>query len=305
MKRVNTDGLAVTTGGFCSPGTTECDAATRDAASRTSSNTAAQAADTTFANSGSDLAPKCFYDAATGKTTVHYTPLAHIHPSFKCIHVDVNGDPATNKAAAMAGGCKCTTTHPNFHRGGCMQFDHVDGKTHSVSGDCTTAGGAPTSAPSAAAQVQDTTTTTTTPVPAPTTTTTTTTAAPTTTTTTAATTTTTTAFVPSNVRPSCKLDHNQWSSWTKGGAADYKPFGLLQESKKCIFPFKYCGITVAPSACKLAGNAHLVKTYNACTQKDLGLTWWCATEVDSDGFYKKAKYGRCNGQCGDSSKNAT
>lgn len=54
-------------------------------------------------------------------------PFVHkdLHPSFKCTHINV--------------GCTCTT-HPTHAKGRCKELDHTDGKTLSISGDCTATG---------------------------------------------------------------------------------------------------------------------------------------------------------------------
>jgi hypothetical protein len=99
-------------------------------------------------------APVCFVNA-DGNTVVQYIQAKH--PSFKCTH--------------NAGKCACAFTHPTHHRGGCQQFDHTSGKTHSVNGDCTAAGKptpAPTAAPTPAPTAAPTNAPTTTPTSAPT-----------------------------------------------------------------------------------------------------------------------------------------
>eukprot|EP00937_MAST-01D_sp_MAST-1D-sp2_P006599 g6599.t1 len=96
------------------------------------------------ANGNSYGAPKCFYDATTKRTHVHYTK--GVHPSFKCHYADAAGNMVTSLATAV--NCQCTIQHPEYHRGGCRQFHHVDGTVHNLSGDCT-ANGAPTGAPTA------------------------------------------------------------------------------------------------------------------------------------------------------------
>ena len=80
-------------------------------------------------------APKC-YVLANGETKVEYTG-SDIHPSFKCTHT--------------GNVCKCANPHPTHHTGGCMQLDHTDGQTHSISGDCTASGRRSATAGSAAA----------------------------------------------------------------------------------------------------------------------------------------------------------
>ncbi|XP_040574629.1 72 kDa type IV collagenase [Lepeophtheirus salmonis] len=50
------------------------------------------------------------------------------------------------------------------------------------------------------------------------------------------------------------------------------------ENQKCIFPFKYYGVT-----------------YNACTGVDNGGTLWCATTLNSDG--EAVGWGNCKSSC--------
>jgi len=51
------------------------------------------------------------------------------------------------------------------------------------------------------------------------------------------------------------------------------------DGTQCIFPFVYDGVS-----------------YNSCTRTD-GYKAWCSTEVDADGNYIKAKWGRCDEEC--------
>merc|ERR1719310_869972 len=51
---------------------------------------------------------------------------ADFHPSFKCTHT--------------GNVCSFTNTHPTHHTGLCKEFDHTNGKTHQISGDCTSSG---------------------------------------------------------------------------------------------------------------------------------------------------------------------
>ena len=74
-------------------------------------------------------AATCFVDAE-GSTIVHYT--VSLHPHFKCTHSGTT--------------CTCSSTHPTHAMGECKEFDHTDGSTHSVGGDCSDAG-RPTPAP--------------------------------------------------------------------------------------------------------------------------------------------------------------
>jgi hypothetical protein len=67
--------------------------------------------------------PKCFV-LANGETRVEYSN--DKHPSFKCAHSGLS--------------CSCTLKHPTHHTGLCRQFDHSNGKTFGIGGDCTASG---------------------------------------------------------------------------------------------------------------------------------------------------------------------
>ena len=67
--------------------------------------------------------PTCHVDSA-GRTVVHYKH--GLHQSFKCTH--------------QGSKCTCTNTHPTHHKGSCKEFDHTDGSTHGIHGDCTDTG---------------------------------------------------------------------------------------------------------------------------------------------------------------------